>query len=149
MEKFNKAAPFVFSDSFSSDYENAQNINVAKMFLSQDGLQSEKMIYKINTRKMVPSSNLQPKIILNEVELLELAFLVRKYLGIFGNNWRLISNFVSAHPTFSHMNLTLEQIQEYHQIIRQKDDSNGELLRLWNSRVLPYQVYRSSVYEEF
>ena len=98
---------------------------------------------------MVPSSNLQPKIILNEVELLELAFLVRKYLGIFGNNWRLISNFVSAHPTFSHMNLTLEQIQEYHQIIRQKDDSNGELLRLWNSRVLPYQVYRSSVYEEF
>lgn len=65
MEKFIKSAPYIFSDTYSSDYDS-NNINIAKMFLTQDGLQNDKMIYKINSRKMIPTSNLQHKSIFNE-----------------------------------------------------------------------------------
>ena len=66
MEKFIKSAPYIFSDAYSSDYDNVNNINIAKMFLTQDGLQNDKMIYKINSRKMIPSSNLEHKSIFSE-----------------------------------------------------------------------------------
>ena len=101
----------VIDNSYHHDIEGNYNINMAKMFLTNEGPMSERVIYKLNNNRTFSASSLPSKSLLTRAELSELSFLVRKYMGFFGSNWRIISLFISTHPTFSNMFLSPQQIQ--------------------------------------
>lgn len=103
------------TDSYG--YESEPN-NIAKLFLNPQGTLSDRVIYQINNNKIVPVNTVHNRSNLTKEELLLLTFLVRKYLCIFGSNWKIITTLILTHPNFSNMYLSTEQIQELYQIVK-------------------------------
>jgi hypothetical protein len=85
----------------------------------------DRLIYRILDYKLaasVRSDFSHIRMDLNEMVIL--AFLARKYIRKFGNDWRSITQFIAMHPVFSNHHITQEVVQEVYQLVAKFDHSD-------------------------
>lgn len=145
----------MFVESYLHDeIEESENFSMAKLFVHPPNKINDRLIYKLNDYKLtatVKDYGKKHTLWMDKDRLLLLSFLVKKYLREFGNNWRLITQFVQMNTCFSKYLITSENIQEIYQIVQKLEEENGFFhdIELWDKKILPFSVYGGRSYEEF
>ena len=102
------------------ELESAETINAGKLFVHPPEKVLNRVIYKVKGNNKVDlsiksdlsNSNMDTN------RMIIMAFLVNKYLSIFGNNWENITMLLMMHPIFANYFLTKQIVQQNYQIVQ-------------------------------
>lgn len=99
--------------------EDNEVVNAGKMFVHPPSRVLDRVIYKISDFKLtaVIKNSAKRFMTLDINRMIAMAFFVKKYLALFGNVWKTITQFISMNILFSHYYVTQELVQEVYQII--------------------------------
>lgn len=150
--QFAAKAPFLFPESYALDeVEDSESVSAGRIFVHPPEKVLDRLIYRIADYKLtaaVRSDFSHLKMDLNE--MLVLAFLARRYVRKFGNDWKSVTQFVAMHPVFSSHHVTQETVQEVYQLVAKFDGSDPLAeINLWDKKILPFDYYACYSYAEF
>jgi hypothetical protein len=95
------------------------------MFLYPPNKISDRLIYKVvpgTTKISIVAKDYNKKNIpLSRDKIILITFLVNKYLTLFGNNWKTITEFIEIFPCFSNCVIKPEFIQEIYQMVNRHE----------------------------